>query len=89
MASITITQVHLMQAKAPNTGQILNLYWNATSSAEMSIDPTKIVAVSYVWDNSVDRFIPGVIQIYLFGLGSIYSSDSYESIVAYMNPVTP
>jgi hypothetical protein len=86
MASITITQVHLMQAKAPNTGQILNLYWNTTSTAEMSIDPTKIVGVSYVWDNLVDVFIPGIIQIYIFGLGSVYSTNSYESIVAYMNP---
>lgn len=86
MASVTITQVNLQQVSGP-TGQPLNLYWNVLSSANMDIDPTKIVGVSYVWDPYAKVFVAGLVQIYLFGQAVIYSSDSYESIVAYMNPV--
>jgi hypothetical protein len=89
MATITITQVYLEQATAPN-GPPINQYWNTNSAGEMSIDSTKITAVSYVWDTLGKTFIPGIIQIYLNGiLQPIYSTNSYASIVAYMNPVTP
>lgn len=87
MASVAITQVYLMQATAPNTGTPINSYWNANSTAEMNIDPAQITAVSYVWDPVANNFIPGIIQIYLFGIVTpIYSTNSYASVVAYMNP---
>jgi hypothetical protein len=53
----------------------------------MNIDPAQITAVSYVWDSVANNFIPGIIQIYLFGIITpIYSTNSYASVVAYMNP---
>ena len=88
MASITITQVQL-QTKVENglpTGQ----YWSPLSEKEASINPDNIVAVAYVYDIYLNHYIPGIIQIILAGaLGPIYSSDSYASIVAYMNPILP
>jgi hypothetical protein len=86
MASVTITQIQLEIATVPNSPAPLNLYWNSSSAAQISIDPTKIIAVGYVWDPTGKVYIPGIIQIYLSGPFNIYSTASYESIVAYMNP---
>lgn len=86
MASVTITQVQLIQATSPS-GNPSSLYWNTDSSSPMDIDPEQILGVSYVWDSIGKTYIAGLIQIYLTGvIQTIYSSDSYESVVAYMNP---
>jgi hypothetical protein len=88
MASITITQVQL-QTKFEN-GLPTNQYWTPFTEKEASINPDNIVAVAYVYDIYLNHYIPGIIQIILAGaLGPIYSSDSYASIVAYMNPILP
>jgi hypothetical protein len=87
MASVTLTQIQLRQGTSPN-GQPLNLYWNVDSSAPISVDPTKIIAVAYAWDPIANTYIPGAIQVFS-GNGFFYSSDSYASVVDYMNPVTP
>jgi hypothetical protein len=88
MASITITQVQL-QTKVENglpTGQ----YWTSLTEKEASINPDNIVAVAYVFDIYANHYIPGIIQILLSGFPlPVYSSDSYASIVAYMNPILP
>lgn len=85
MASITITQVQL-QTKFENNVPT-NQYWTAFTEKEASINPDNIVAVAYVFDIYLNHYIPGIIQIILSGVAApIYSSDSYASIVAYMNP---
>lgn len=88
MASITITQVQLQTKFTSNipTSQ----YWTSVTKKEASIDPDSIIAVAYVYDIYLNQYIPGIIQILLSGFPlPIYSSDSYASIVAYMNPIIP
>jgi len=88
MASITITQVQL-QTRLTN-GLPSGQYWTTYTEKEASINPDNIVAVGYVFDIYLNHYIPGIIQIILSGVGApIYSSDSYASIVAYMNPILP
>jgi len=88
MASITITQVQL-QTKITN-GIASSQYWTTNTAIEASINPDNIIAVAYVYDIYLNHYIPGIIQIFLFGVvAPIYSSDSYASIVAYMNPILP
>ena len=88
MASITITQVQL-QTKVEN-GLPTNQYWTPFTEKEASINPDNIVAVTYVFDIYANHYIPGIIQILLSGFPlPVYSSDSYASIVAYMNPILP
>lgn len=85
MASITITQVQLQTGTTAGTPS--SQYWSPNSAKEMSINPDNIIAVGYVFDIYQKIYIPGLIQIFLSGvMATIYSSDSYESIVAYMNP---
>jgi hypothetical protein len=88
MASIIITQVQLKTKveKGLPTGQ----YWTPLTEKEASINPDNIIAVAYVYDIYLNHYIPGIIQIFLSGaILPIYSSDSYASIVAYMNPILP
>jgi len=88
MASITITQVQL-QTRLTN-GLPSGQYWTTYTEKEASINPDNIIAVAYVYDIYLNHYIPGIIQIFLFGVvAPIYSSDSYASIVAYMNPILP
>ena len=85
MASVTITQVQLLTGITNNSPS--SLYWNTNTEKEMSIDPLSIVAVGYVFDTFQKNYIPGIVQIFFSGImAPIYSSNSYESIVAYMNP---
>jgi hypothetical protein len=88
MACITITQVQLQIGVT--AGVPSSQYWTPDSESEMSINPDNIIGVGYVFDVYQKTYIAGIIQIYLFGVAlPIYSSDSYESIVAYMNPTQP
>ena len=85
MASITITQVQLQTGYT--SGVPTSQYWRPTTEIEMSINPDNIIGVGHVYDILNNSYIAGIIQVYIFGvLTPIYSSDSYESIVAYMNP---
>jgi|APGre2960657404_1045060.scaffolds.fasta_scaffold44950_4 hypothetical protein len=85
MASITITQVQL--ETGTSAGVPSSQYWSPNTGIEMSINPDNIIAVGYVFDTFQKHYISGIIQIFLFGIAfPIYSSDSYASIVAYMNP---
>ena len=85
MASITITQVQLLTGTTNNLPS--SLYWNTTTETEMSINPDNIIGVGYVFDIYQKKYIPGLVQIYILGVMlPIYSSDTYASIVAYMNP---
>jgi len=86
MATVTITQVQLAKATEPN-GQVTNYYWNSDFVSPMSIDPTRISAVGFVWDSIAEVFIPGIIQIYIQGFGTILSTNTYESIVLLLNPI--
>lgn len=86
MATVTITQVQLAKATEPN-GQVTNYYWNSNFVSPMSIDPTRISAVGFVWDSIAEVFIPGIIQIYIQGIGTILSTNTYESIVLLLNPI--
>jgi hypothetical protein len=86
MATVTITQVQLAKATEPN-GQVTNYYWNSDFVSPMSIDPTRISAVGFVWDSIAEVFIPGIIQIYIQGIGTILSTNTYESIVLLLNPI--
>ena len=88
MASVTITQVQLQTEIT--AGVPSSQYWNTNTAIEMSINPDNIIGVGYVFDIYKQRYIAGLVQIYVFGIiMPIYSSNSYASIVAYMNPVTP
>lgn len=85
MASVTITQVQL-QTTIIN-GIASSQYWSPNTQIEISINPNNIIAVGYVFDIYQNHYIPGLVQIYILGSTlPIYSSDSYASIVAYMNP---
>lgn len=85
MASITITQVQLLTGITNNVPS--SLYWNTTTEIEISINPDNIIGVGYVFDSYQKVYVPGLVQIYILGITfPIYSSDSYASIVAYMNP---
>jgi hypothetical protein len=85
MASVTFTQIQLIQSKS-STGLPAGLYWNTDSASPIDIDPTKIVGVGYAWDATTSKYIPGAIQVFLINAISFFSSDSYESVVEYMNP---
>jgi pyridoxine/pyridoxamine 5'-phosphate oxidase len=86
MASITITQVQLMQSIDP-MGVPTGFYWSSDSAALMDINANQIAGVSYVWDNIANVYVSGIVQIYLTAIfQNIYSSNSYESIISYMNP---
>lgn len=88
MASITVTQVQLQTGYT--SGVISSQYWSPNTEIEISINPDNIIGVGYVFDTFQKLYIPGIIQIFLFGIAfPIYSTDSYESIVAYMNPTQP
>lgn len=85
MASITITQVQLETSIIAGTPS--SQYWTPNTEIDMSINPNNIIAVGYVFDTFQKRYISGLIQIYILGITfPIYSSDSYASIEAYMNP---
>lgn len=85
MASITITQVQLQTTYT--SGIPSAQYWSTNTQIEISIVQDNIIGVGYVFDTFKNQYIPGLIQVFLFGIAfPIYSSDSYESIVAYMNP---
>lgn len=85
MASITITQVQL--ETETSAGVPSSQYWSSNTGIEMSINPDNIIAVGYVFDIYQKHYIPGLVQIYILGVMlPIYSSNSYASIVAYMNP---
>jgi hypothetical protein len=86
MATVTITQVQLAKATEPD-GRVTNYYWNTDFISPMSIDPTRISAVGFVWDSIAEVFIPGIIQIYIQGIGTILSTNTYESIVLLLNPI--
>lgn len=89
MASVTITQVQL-QSQTPTDATPTSLYWSTNTEIEMSINPNNIAAVGYVFDVALKTYVAGIIQIYLIGsMLPIYSTNSYASIVAYMNPVIP
>ena len=88
MASITLTQIQLIQAKGP-TGAPAGLYWNTDSDSPIDIDPTKIISVAYAWDVSTSLYGPGAIQVSLSNAFAFFTSDSYASVVAYMNPIQP
>lgn len=86
MASVTITQVQLQQ-EIDSSRQSTSLYWSTSTRKEMSINPDNIIGVIYVFDPFQKRYVSGIIQILLSGtVFPIYSTDSYESIVAHMNP---
>lgn len=88
MASITITQVQLETSTIAGTPS--SQYWTTNTEIDMSINPNNIIAVGYVFDTFQKHYISGIVQIYLFGIIlPIYSSNSYASIVAYMNPTQP
>jgi len=90
MASVTITQVQLQNQPGNIPGVQTSLYWSTSTEKEMSINPINILAVGYVWDAVANNYVLGLIQLYLLGYQTpIYSSDSYASIVAYMNPTQP
>jgi hypothetical protein len=87
MASVTITQVQLQKQPGNNPAIPTSLYWSTTTEKQMSINPINILAVGYVWDVAENNYVPGLIQIFLLGYQTpIYSSNSYASIVAFMNP---
>jgi hypothetical protein len=87
MASVTITQVQLQQQPGNSPGVPTSLYWSTDTQKPMSINPINIVAVGYVWDAVENDYVPGLVQIFLLGsVTVIYSSNSYASIVAFMNP---
>ncbi len=87
MASVTLTQIQLIQSKGP-TGAPAGLYWNTDTDSPIDVDPTKIISVAYAWDVSTSKYVSGAIQVSLANGFAFFSSDSYESVVAYMNPVT-
>lgn len=80
MASVTLTQIQLIQGKGPG-GQPAGLYWNADSASPIDIDSTKVVAVAYAWDATTSKYVQGAIQVSLTN-GSFFSSDSYASVAA-------
>ena len=81
MASVTITQIQLIQSKGPQ-GQPAGLYWNTDSTSTIDIDPTKIISVAYAWDITVSKYVPGAIQVSLANNFIFFSSDSYASVAA-------
>lgn len=81
MASVTLTQIQLIQSKGPQ-GQPTGLYWNTDSASQIDVDPTKIIAVAYAWDTTVSKYVPGAIQISLANALTFFSSDSYASVAA-------
>jgi len=81
MASITLTQIQLIQAKGPQ-GQPAGLYWNTDSASPIDIDSTKIVSVANAWDNTTSKYVPGAIQVSLMNALTFFSSDSYASVAA-------
>ena len=81
MASVTLTQIQLIQAKSP-AGPPINLYWNTDSASPIDIDPTKVVTVAYAWDPISFKYVPGAIQVSLANGFTFFSSDSYASVAA-------
>jgi hypothetical protein len=82
MASVTITQIQLIQGKSTVPGKPMGLYWNTDSSSTIDVDPTKIVSVAYAWDSTVSKYVPGAIQVSLVNALTFFSSDSYASVAA-------
>lgn len=81
MASVTLTQIQLIQSKGPQ-GQPTGLYWNTDSDAPIDIDPTKIISVANAWDAGVSKYVPGAIQVSLSNAFTFFTSDSYASVAA-------
>jgi hypothetical protein len=81
MASVTLTQIQLIQSKGPQ-GQPAGLYWNIDSASPIDIDPTQVVAVAYAWDTTTSKYISGAIQVSLSNAFTFFSSDSYASVAA-------
>jgi len=82
MASVTLTQIQLIQTKSTVPLQPGSLYWNTDSASPIDIDPTKIVSVANAWDNTTSKYVPGAIQVSLMNAFTFFSSDSYASVAA-------
>jgi hypothetical protein len=82
MASVTLTQIQLIQAKSTVMGQPAGLYWNTDSASPIDIDATKIISVANAWDAGVSKYVPGAIQVSLSNAFTFFSSDSYASVAA-------
>ncbi len=85
MANVTITQVQLT-AETNNSNTPVNYYYSLASESNMYIDAINILSVGYVWDTVANAYISGIVQIYIAGIPTpIYSTNTYASIVTYMN----
>lgn len=85
MANVTITQVQLI-AETNNSNIPVNYYYSLASASNMYIDAINILSVGYVWDPVAHVYISGIVQMYIAGIPTpIYSTNTYASIVTYMN----
>ena len=82
MASVTLTQIQLIQGKSSVPGLIAGLYWNTDSASPIDVDPTKIISVANAWDAGTSKYVPGAIQVSLANALTFFSSDSYASVAA-------
>ena len=84
MASIQLTQVFLAQSSPENPDQ--QFYVVQTSGYSIAINPAHLVAVGEVY-NANGSVVAGARQIYLTGGGisSLYVSDSYATVKAYID----